>query len=88
MATLQRRVQILFDPTQYAALEAEAAATHQSVAAVVRDAVNDRLRRTRRSKQAALKSLFLSADADPVAAPEDWDAFKDELEAEALRDRP
>ena len=88
MATLQRRVQILFDPTQYAALEAEAAATHQSVAAVVRDAVNDRLRRTRRSKQAALESLFRSADADPVPAPEDWEAFKDELEAEALRDRP
>jgi hypothetical protein len=86
MATLQRRVQILFDPTQYAALEAEAAATHQSVAAVVRDAVDDRLRRRMKDKRAAWTSILARAEVDPVSPPEDWDAFKDELDRDALRE--
>jgi hypothetical protein len=87
MAVLQRRVQVLFDPGQYAALEAEAAAERRSVAAVIREAVDDRLRRRRQSKHDALAELFALADADPVAAPEDWEAFKDDLEADATRDR-
>jgi len=36
MATLDRRVQVLFDPVQYAALEREASATNKSVGAIVR----------------------------------------------------
>ncbi|MCY7411533.1 MAG: ribbon-helix-helix protein, CopG family [Salinibacterium sp.] len=44
MAILERRVQVLFDPAQYAALEAEAAAQRQSVASVIREAVDERLR--------------------------------------------
>jgi hypothetical protein len=43
-------VQILCDPVQYAALEEEAAATKQSAAAIVREAVADRLDRRERSK--------------------------------------
>ena len=86
MATLQRRVQILFDPGQYAALEAEAAAQRQSVAALIREAVDERLRRTRQSKQAAWAALLARAEADPVPAPENWDDFKDELERDAVRE--
>jgi hypothetical protein len=86
MATLQRRVQILFDPAQYAALEAEAAAQRQSVAALIREAVDERLRRTRQSKQAAWAALLARAEADPVPAPENWDEFKDELERDAVRE--
>ena len=86
MATLQRRVQILFDPAQYAALEAEAAAQRQSVAALIREAVDERLRRTRQSKQASWAALLARAEADPVPAPENWDDFKDELERDAVRD--
>ena len=85
MAILQRRVQILFDPAQYAALEAEAAARHQSVAAVVRDAVDDRLRRRAKDKRTAWTSILKRAAADPAPAPGDWGAFKDELEQDAGR---
>ena len=87
MASLQRRVQILFDPAQYAALEAEAAARHQSVAAVIRDAVDERLRRRAKDKSTAWTNILKRAAADPVPAPEDWDAFKDALEQDASRGR-
>ena len=85
MATLQRRVQILFDPAQYAALEAEAAARHQSVAAVIREAVDDRLRRRAKDKRTAWTNILERAETDPVPPPEDWDTFKDELEQDASR---
>jgi hypothetical protein len=86
MATLQRRVQILFDPAQYAALEAEAAARHQSVAAVIREAVDDRLHRRAKDKRAAWTSILTRAETDPVPPPEDWEAFKEELERDAVRE--
>ena len=85
MATLQRRVQILFDPAQYAALEAEAAAQRQSVAAVIRKPSTSAAPH-RQSKQAAWAALLARAEADPVPAPENWDEFKDELERDAVRD--
>ena len=80
MATLERRVQVLFDPAQYAALEAEAAAQHQSVAAVIREAVEERLNRRRSTAQEALARLWASADAHPTPGPIDWEAEKDALE--------
>lgn len=88
MATLERRVQVLFDPAQYAALEAEAAAQRQSVAAVIREAVDARLRARRTTQQEALDRLFASADTDPSLGPIDWEAEKDSFEREYLRDLP
>lgn len=85
MATLQRRVQVLFDPAQYAALEAEAASTNRSVAALIREAVDDRLTRRIVDKRAAWASLMARAKEEPLPAPEDWDAFKNELEEDAAR---
>jgi hypothetical protein len=88
MATLQRRVQILFDPLQYAALEEEAAATKQSVAAIVREAVADRLDRRRRSKREAFERLISRSEAADVPAPIDWEKEKDEFERSSLADIP
>jgi hypothetical protein len=80
MATLERRVQVLFDPAQYAALEQEAADQHRSVAAVIREAVDERLQRRRSTQSEALARLFARADEHPVSGPIDWEAEKDSLE--------
>lgn len=84
MATLQRRVQILFDPAQYALLEEEAARERSSVAAVVREAVDDRLKRRRGSKADALARLMKRAGENPVPMS-DWATEKDDLDRESLR---
>jgi hypothetical protein len=88
MATLERRVQVLFDPAVYAALEAEAEAERQSVAAVIRDAVDARLRIRKTSKQEALARMFARADRLPSTGPIDWEAEKDSFEREYLRNLP
>lgn len=80
MATLDRRVQVRFDSAQYAALEHEAATQNQSVAAVIREAVAERLRQPRTSATEALARLFASADAHPTPGPIDWEAEKDSFE--------
>jgi len=85
MAILERRVQVLFDPAQYAALEAEAAAQRQSVASVIREAVDERLRARRITQQEALARLFARADENPVTEPIDWEAEKHSFEREYLR---
>jgi len=85
MATLDRRVQVLFDPAQYAALQAEAAAQRQSVAAVIREAVGERLLTRRTTQQEALARLFTRADRNPVTEPIDWAVEKDSFEREYLR---
>lgn len=87
MATLERRVQVLFDPAQYASLQAEAAERKQSVAAVIREAVDERLRTRKTSRQEALDRLFASGDKNP-SGPIDWEAEKDSFEREHLRDLP
>lgn len=88
MATLERRVQVLFDPAQYAALEAEATAHRQSVAAVIREAVDERLRRRKSSQQEALARFLASGDAHPTPGPIDWNEEKDSFDRESLRDLP
>ena len=85
---LQRRVQILFDPVQYAALEEEAAALKQSVASIIREAVADRLDRRKRSKRDSFERLLSRSMAADVPAPIDWEKEKDEFERGALADIP
>ena len=80
MATLDRRVQVLFDPAQYAALEHEASKRNQSVAAVIREAVAERLRQPQTSAAEALERLFANGDAHPSPGPIDWEAEKDSFE--------
>ena len=86
MATLDRRVQVLFDPARYAALEAEAAAERQSVAALIREAVDERLSRNKKSRRDALERLL--ASADETGPPIDWEEEKESFERECLKDLP
>ncbi|MHA6669675.1 hypothetical protein ACX3O0_12480 [Homoserinimonas sp. A447] len=86
MATLDRRVQVLFDPAVYALLEAEAVAERESVASLIREAVNERLERRRVSRRDALERLLASADSD--GPPIDWEAEKESFERDYLRDLP
>jgi hypothetical protein len=88
MATLERRVQILFDPAQYAALETEAESQRQSVAAIIREAVDERLRARKSSRQEALARFLASGDAHPTPGPIDWDEEKDSFERESMRHLP
>ena len=88
MATLERRVQVLFDPAQYAFLEAEAAAQKQSAGAIIREAVDERLRTRRTSKQEALARLFARADELPGIGPMNWEEEKESFERDYLRDLP
>jgi hypothetical protein len=80
MPTLDRRVQVLFDPVQYAALEHEASLHNQSVAAVIREAVAERLRQPKTSASEALERLFARADAHPTPGPINWEEEKDAFE--------
>ena len=85
MPTFERRVQVLFDPAQYAALEAEAATEHRSVGALIREAVDDRLARRKSDARAALDRLFSSGDEAPGHGPIDWAAEKDAFDGRSSR---
>lgn len=79
MATLERRVQVLFDEELYERLLAEAQAERMSVGAFIRDAVEGRLQKRRRlSPQQAMEALFRSGDEHPQP-DEDWEAVKEDL---------
>jgi len=73
MGTLDRRVQVLFDPERYARIEHEARRTGQSVGAFIRSAVDDRLRVGRADREAAWARLEASArnHPGPPQTPED-----------------
>lgn len=86
MATLDRRVQILLDPAKYAALEHEASVHKQSVASLIREAVDERLKRSKQTKVEALERLLSSADV--TGPPIVWEEVKDSFERDYLRDLP
>jgi hypothetical protein len=79
MSVLDRRVQILLDPAQYADVEREAARTGRSVAAVIREAIAARLASGEAARSAAAARLLQSADSDD-AVGEDWEQSKAALE--------
>jgi hypothetical protein len=87
-ATFRRRVQVRFNPVQYAALRQEAAANKQSVASLIREAVTDRLNRRRRSKRKAFERLASRSAAAGVRAPADWEKEKNEFERSSLANIP
>lgn len=86
MATLEKRVQVLFSVEQYARLEAEAAAEGMSVGAYIRDSVDRRIERHRSDRSGLWDRIFARADALPAAGPVDWDAEKDAFDQEILRE--
>jgi len=91
MATLEKRVQVLFSAEQYARVEAEAAAERLSVGAYIREAVDGWMDRKRSDALAALERLFERADQHPGDdfSQEDWELHKeDPLDRPSLRNIP
>ncbi len=81
MATLAKRVQVLFSAEQYARLEAAAKSERVSVGAYVREAIDDRLDRKRSDAKAALERLWAWADEHPMPTMTEgeWAEHKDDL---------
>ncbi|MBL5972642.1 MAG: hypothetical protein D3X82_02400 [Candidatus Leucobacter sulfamidivorax] len=83
MATLEKRVQVLFDPEQYALVEAAAKADGVSVGAFVREAVEMVL--SEKGARASWQALWDRVDADPNRyEPVDWEDMKADWEREMV----
>ncbi len=81
MATLEKRVQVLFSLEQYAEVEAAAKAERMSVGAFIRDTLDERMNRKRADARAAMERLWAWADANPGPPldMEEWEREKDEM---------
>ena len=87
MSVLDRRVQILVNPEQYAELEREAQRAGRSVASLIRQSIDDHLAGQRSSRSAAAERLLSSAD--PVGTQQDdWETTKEALERDLSRKLP
>lgn len=86
MATLEKRVQVLFSTEQYARVEAAAAAEHMSVGAFIREAVEARWKRQSDDRAAAWDRIFAKADALPDYGPIDWEEEKAAFDRDILRE--
>lgn len=73
--TLDRRLQVLLDEAQYRRLEEHAARRGESVAALVREAIDERFPDERLDRRRAGDLLL---DARPMDV-DDWTAMKEEL---------
>lgn len=83
MATLDKRVQVLFDPERYAILEAEARASGVSVGAFIREAVDLRISEEAERVRSSWQALWDRFDALPERYPAtDWEEMKIEWELE------
>ncbi|MDR1449622.1 MAG: ribbon-helix-helix protein, CopG family [Propionibacteriaceae bacterium] len=82
MAVLERRLQVLIDPERGELLERLAKTQGKSVAAVVREAVDDKLARAGAVKQAALERLLERAETPDERPSEDWPVIKAHIEEE------
>jgi hypothetical protein len=81
MATLEKRVQVLFDPEQYALVEAVARAEGMSVGAFIRKAVD--LKLAAQQARDSWQTLWDRVDADPNRyEPVDWEDMKADWERE------
>lgn len=85
MSVLDRRVQLLLDKERYAALERVAQQSGRSVAAVVRDAIDEALDHGQAARQAAVRSFLASVEQPPDEPAEDWAVSKRAIEGEYLR---
>jgi hypothetical protein len=77
MCVYERRLQILLDEGRYRRVAAEAKARKTSVAAVIRDAIDDALPSSDREARRRAAELLLSAD--PIPVPDDPAELKREL---------
>ena len=84
--SLSRRTQILLDEDRYAQLEHRATQTGRSVAAVIREAIDEKLSHDDRGalRRDALADL-LSAPLPAYAHEPDWPEVKDGLRGRTVR---
>lgn len=85
MATLEKRVQVLFDPERYAALEAEARARNMSAGALIRLATDQLLDAQRDDARQGLRAMFARAGEDARRnnyPPFDWEEAQAAYERE------
>jgi hypothetical protein len=75
--SLDRRLQILLDEGRYRRLAAAARERNTSVAAVIRDAIDDALPDDRERKREAAAAILA---AEPVPVPETVEELKAELD--------
>ncbi|WP_295697595.1 hypothetical protein [Lapillicoccus sp.] len=86
MSLLERRLQLLLDEERYALVRAESQRSGRSIAAVIREAIDDRFAVREQDARTAAAARLLERHADPGAGHEpDWDAIKGELEDDLLR---
>lgn len=81
MATLEKRVQVLFSAEQFARVEAAAKAERMSVGGYIRDAVDGWMDRKRADAREAMDRLWALADDNPGPPldMDEWDRMKDEM---------
>jgi predicted DNA-binding protein len=84
--SLSRRTQILLDDDRYAQLERRANQTGRSVAAVIREAIDEKLSHDEEGarRRDAVADL-LAAPAPAYAREPDWEDVKDDLRARSSR---
>ncbi len=81
---MERRVQLLLDPAQYAQVEVIAEREGKSVSAVIREAIGQRLTRNGDLRAVAAARLLSSTD-EGEAAPIDWQVEKEAMERQLDR---
>ncbi|MCL2471708.1 MAG: ribbon-helix-helix domain-containing protein [Propionibacteriaceae bacterium] len=84
MSTLDRRVQVLFDPEEYSLLEDLAHQESRSVGSIIRESVRRTLSQPAQTRLVALERLLTRADAAPVPVG-DWHDVKDGFERDTLQ---
>jgi hypothetical protein len=88
MATLERRVQLLLDPRQYAALEREARAQNRSVGSLIRESIDARFGVDLSRRRFALARLLASADGPDAPPMGDWEEIKRDLDEDQYTEDP
>ncbi|HEX4806497.1 MAG TPA: ribbon-helix-helix domain-containing protein [Conexibacter sp.] len=73
---LNRRTQLLLDDSRYTRLDHRARATGQSVAAVIREAIDDKLAAVDEAGSLAEAGAWLLAQPLPSKREPDWDDAK------------
>ncbi len=88
MSLLTRRTQLLLDEERYAKLERRAAQTGRSVAAIIREAIDEKLGHDgdEARRRGAVRDL-LAAPAPAYEREPDWDEVKDDLRGRSGRTR-
>jgi predicted transcriptional regulator len=79
MCMLSRRTQLLLDDERYARLSRRARATGQSVAAVIREAIDDKLAADAAGPSRHEAGAWLLAQPLPAAPEPDWADAKREM---------